>query len=78
MSAKRNSECKIILEKILSDFPDYLPIYYQAAAFFAQNDDFEKTKKIYETGILLAQKKGEIKTMKELQSAFESFIFENE
>ncbi len=76
MSAQKNEECEIILDKILLDFPEYLPIYYQAAAFFAQKGDFEKSKKIYEGGILLARDYGENKTLKELQSAYETFLFE--
>jgi hypothetical protein len=67
-----------ITNKILTTFPDYLPVYYFAGSFFAENDLHEEAKNAYEKGMKLAKKLREEKTYKELKTAYESFIFEHE
>jgi tetratricopeptide (TPR) repeat protein len=72
------AEAATVFEKLLLEFPDYLPPYYQAAAFFTEIGNLSSAKMYYQKGIELAQKSGETKTEKELKSALENFIFEYE
>lgn len=63
---------------VLTRFPDYLPVYYQAADFFAESGEIEKAKELYEKGITLAEATGQAKTLHELKSAFQNFCFEHD
>lgn len=67
------TECFLIL---LSEFPDYLPTYYQAAEWFFSLDDFNRTESIYQAGIALAEKTNATKTLKELRGAYQIFLDE--
>lgn len=64
----------ILLEK----HRDYLPTYYHAADFFAQQNEIAKAKKIYEEGIKLATAKHDSHALRELQNAYLNFQFEYE
>jgi tetratricopeptide (TPR) repeat protein len=63
---------------LLAQHPDYLPTYYHAAPVFSSLGDQRKASEIYERGIALAQKLGESSALRELKSAFEMHLFENE
>ncbi len=39
-----------LLERLLLDFPDYLPTYYHAAQFFSTSQRNEKARGIYRKG----------------------------
>jgi Tfp pilus assembly protein PilF len=67
-----------LFEKLLNRFPEYLPTYYTAAQYFSEQNDLEKAKELFEKGILLAIKLKEDKTLKELQNAYQNFLFEND
>lgn len=54
---------------LLKDFPSYLPTYYSAGIFFAQNQQETKAKEILLAGIELAKFQNDAKTLRELQSA---------
>lgn len=64
-------------DKLLETHKDYLPTYYHAAAFFANREEIAKARDIYETGIALARKVQNQKTLHELQNAYQNFQFEN-
>ncbi|TFV97614.1 tetratricopeptide repeat protein [Algoriphagus kandeliae] len=65
-------------QKLLTEFPDYLPTYYPAAHFLASLDKLEEAKYTFEKGISLAKDQSELKTLRELQNAFQNFLFEND
>ncbi|MCS5489402.1 tetratricopeptide repeat protein [Algoriphagus limi] len=65
-------------QKLLAEFPEYLPTYYPAAHFLAALDKLEEAKKAFEKGISLAKDQSELKTLRELQNAFQNFLFEND
>jgi hypothetical protein len=66
-----------LFEKLLIDFSDYLPTYYTAAKYY-ENSDANKAKLIYEKGMILANNQNSTKTLNELRSALQNFIFESE
>jgi tetratricopeptide (TPR) repeat protein len=65
-------------DKLLKEFDNYIPTYYHAALFFADQNDISKSKRIYEKGISLAKAKNDAHALRELQNAYQNFLFEND
>ncbi|MGB0523034.1 MAG: tetratricopeptide repeat protein [Flammeovirgaceae bacterium] len=63
-------------DRLLKEHSSYLPTYYHAAHFFAELDQVERAKEVFEAGIALAKLQKEEKTLRELQNAFNNFLFE--
>lgn len=66
------------LDKLLIEHKSYLPTYYHAAALFAEFGQLEKAKTTYEEGIALAKNLSENNALRELQNAYQNFLFEYE
>lgn len=66
-------EAGLWFEKLLTDFPAYLPAYYQAAQFFNNCQLYEKARDTYRKGIRLAEEQHNNKTLQELQRAYHTF-----
>lgn len=56
-------------QKLLRQFPDYLPTYYPAAQFFAERGDEATARIVFERGIALASATNQEKPHRELQAA---------
>ncbi len=65
-------------DKLLSDFPEYLPAYYHAAKLKEELNANELALTIYTKGMDLAKKIKDQKTLQELQSAYRELLFELE
>lgn len=57
--------------RLLTDHPDYLPTYYQAAQFYEETNHIPKALEMYRKGIDLATRQQDAATRKELQAAFD-------
>ncbi len=66
-----------LFEKLLVDFPEYLPTYYTAAKYY-EDLNVSKAKEIYEKGIILADSQNNLKALNEIKSAYHNFLFESE
>lgn len=55
-------------EKLLYDFPDYLPTYYQAGIFFIDQHDTDRAKTVITKGMPIALAQGNVKTLNELKN----------
>ncbi len=66
------------LANTIKQYPDYLPAYYQAAALYADAGQLTEAQQTYEQGIALARQQNNANTLRELQSAYNQFLFENE
>lgn len=71
-------QAEILFDKLISDHPEYLPTYYQAAHLFWELGKFERALEVFEKGIELAQSQNNSKTLAELKNAFQNFQFETE
>jgi len=71
-------EAEQLFGKLLADFPDYLPVYYQAANYYFEKGDFSKAEDLFITGISLAEKQKNEKTLRELKSSYSIFKTETE
>lgn len=64
--------------QLLTVHKNYLPTYYHAAAFYAEEGNIQKAKETYEKGIELATKVQDEHALKELKNAYLNFQFEND
>ncbi len=60
---------KTYFDLLLSNYPAYLPTYYQAGMLYERIHDFERAKEIYRRGMALAKTTGDMKTAGELNEA---------
>ena len=65
-----------LFEKLLDEHSAYLPTYYHAAKLYQDLGEKERAIAVYEDGMLLARKLNELKTLRELQSAYDELMFE--
>ena len=61
-----------LFDKLLDVHPDYLPTYYLAGIFFANQKMEEKGLGILKKGLLLAKLQKNVNTARELQGALEN------
>lgn len=61
-----------LFDKLLNDFPHYLPSYYSAGTFYAEIQQDEKASDILKRGIALAKQQNELKALRELQNALQN------
>jgi tetratricopeptide (TPR) repeat protein len=64
-------------EKLLSQHADYLATYYHAAILYADLGKSEQAETTFKKGIALAQNKNESLALRELQNAYNEFLFED-
>lgn len=69
---------KTYFDKLIANHPEYLPTYYHAANLYLEMNNVEEAKKLYNNGIELAEKQGDINTIKELKNALCTLIMEDE
>ena len=70
------NKAKTYFERLLEEFPNYLPTYYHAAHLLEELDELEKAKQVYEEGIKLATVQQESLALRELQNAYNNLLFE--
>jgi tetratricopeptide (TPR) repeat protein len=61
-----------LFDKILNNYPEYLPVYYTAGTFFADQANDLKALDILTKGTELAKRKSDFKTLRELLSAIQN------
>lgn len=71
-------EAAELFDFLLLNHPSYLPVYFHSAHFFFELGQIEKARGIFEIGIALARDQKDLKALKELQSAYQNFLFEND
>lgn len=67
-----------LFEKLLKDFPQYVPSYYHAAKLKVELKQPEAALVIYQKGIEVAKQQNEKKAEQELRSAYDELLFEME
>jgi Tfp pilus assembly protein PilF len=58
-----------IIEQLIKDDPNYLGAYYKLGQLYESKDKLESARKIYTTGITLADEKNDFKSKGELEEA---------
>jgi Tfp pilus assembly protein PilF len=67
-----------VFDTMLKRFPDYLPLYYQAAHFYWEEGSFDKAGYVFKIGINLAGTKGDTKTLQELTNSYQNFLLDTD
>lgn len=65
-------------EKLLTDFPDYVPTYYHAAQLYSELGRRPQAQQTYEKGLQVSSAQAEHHAYKELRSAYTNFMLEEE
>lgn len=65
-------------DRIKTDHPDYLPLYYQYGMTLIQTGDEEEAEEVLRAGIELAKQKEDRKTQNELAELLDDIIDEDE
>ncbi|WP_027001993.1 hypothetical protein [Hugenholtzia roseola] len=73
---KQTQAARKEFEWLLTQKADYLPTYYQAAAFFSALGEIKTAQAVYLKGIEIAQTKQDAFALRELKAAYESFEME--
>lgn len=71
-------EAEQLFEKLISDFPDYLPVYYQAANYYFDKGDNARAEELFLAGIALAETQKNEKTLRELKGSYSIFKTETD
>ena len=66
-----------LMNKLLNEFPDYLPTYYHAAALDIQLNKGSQAASILEKGIALAINQGDHLALRELKNAVNELMFDD-
>ncbi len=68
------TEAEALFHQLLNIHPTYLPTYYQAALFFANNGNTERAIETVQAGINLAKAQQNAKALSELNSLQDELI----
>jgi tetratricopeptide (TPR) repeat protein len=68
----------VLFTKLLTEFPQYVPSYYQAAKLKVELKQAEAALAIYQKGIEVSKLHNEKKAEQELRSAYNELMFELE
>lgn len=71
-------KAKEFFEILLNKHEDYVGTYYHAAQLYIDMGMNEKAKETFEKGIMTSEKQKNYHALKELKSAYQNFLFENE
>lgn len=66
------------LEQLYREHPDYVGTYYQLARLYVAYERLEEAQKVYQQGLKVLKKSAESKLTRELEMAYEEFLFEYE
>lgn len=64
--------------RLLAEHEMYVPTYYHAAKLYAELEEFERAKEIYEKGIEMSKKMQDSHALKELEKAYQQFLLEED
>lgn len=71
-----SSKALYYYEQLLNEHSDYIATYYHAAKLYADIGDREKAEQVFIIGIEKARLQQEALTLRELQNAYQEFLFE--
>ena len=60
-------KARLLFDKLLTNYPDYLPTYYLAGNFFLEQNEVTHATEILQRGLALAKEQNNRSTMREIQ-----------
>ena len=70
-SSGNEGESMAYFERLVNDFPDYIPTYYQYGKLMEETGQIQKATNLYKVGVIKAKQAGDNKTARELQQAID-------
>jgi len=70
-SGGNEGESRVYFERLVNEFPDYVPTYYQYGKMEEEKGDLKNAAKLYSIGMEKAKATGDFKTARELQQAID-------
>ena len=67
-----------LFDQLLKTHPEYLPTYYPFAQLLIELKSVERAEQIFLAGIDMAKTVSDAKTLKELKSAYQDWMYERE
>lgn len=67
----------VYYENLLQNHPEYVPTYYHAANLYVALNEKSKAEQTFKTGIQKAQAQQDRLALRELQNAYQEFMFED-
>ncbi|TRX49498.1 tetratricopeptide repeat protein [Fulvivirga sp. M361] len=64
-------------EQLLEQHPEYLPTYYHCANLYIELDRDDEAESTFKKGIQLARAQGNSLALRELQNAYNEFLFDD-
>ncbi len=74
----QDSKALPYFEKLLQEHPDYLATYYQAAGLYLDLGMKDKAEQTFQRGIEKAKHQQNALALRELQNAYNQYLFEEE
>jgi tetratricopeptide (TPR) repeat protein len=66
---KQYAQATAEFERLLAEFPDYVPTYLMAGGMLAELGQYDRATEIYRKGIEVATVRGDLHARRELESA---------
>ena len=70
-STGNEAESRVYFERLVNEYPDYIPTYYQYGKMEEENGNTDRAIELYNKGIEKAKAAGDQKTARELQQAID-------
>ncbi|MBT1703442.1 tetratricopeptide repeat protein [Chryseosolibacter indicus] len=71
------TKAKALFDELLQNHQNYIPTYYHAAKLYQELNEREKAIAVYEKGLEVMKRMQDNKAWRELNSAYQEFIFED-
>lgn len=71
-------KAKRYFEVLLKEHEEYVGTYYHAAKLFAELGESERAEHIFKKGLIIAEKAGNHHALRELKSAYNEFLFDED
>ena len=78
LKVDRVEKAQLLFEAILKQDPDYLGVYYHLGKLYQHREMYKLAGQMFNEGILVAEKKNELRTKSELSEALIQLQFEIE
>ena len=71
-------KAKEYFDVLLQNHPDYIGTYYHAAGLYAEMGLDTEAEEIFKKGMVIAERSGDHHALRELKSAYNEFLFNDE
>ncbi len=74
----KKQKARELFDQLLAEHPNYLGTYYHAASLYDELGKRDEAERIYKRGIELTAEAGDHHALRELKSAYQNFLFDDD